>query len=246
MARYHNELLNSAHIDEITLKPRYPRYETFEAREQTFKDLWPKKLPVHRLNLITAGLFYTGLTDCVICHQCGGGFQNLVVDDKLVDLHATLFGVCPFLLRFNTKETIESRVDVTPTFKQLDKAFIPSEGDFILLNKQNHDFEIAKMRKQIETLKRLHKREMNVTLTEANSCIREVSDAKNILLLKNRALAKEVDEIANLLECQVCMTSRKDRILYCGHAFCNSCIGLSKNCCPVCRRHFSFARRLFW
>lgn len=239
MAQYQNDLLNSVRTNDTMSQPRYPRYDSIEARQLTFHDRWSKQLPIHHLKLSMAGFFYTGISDRVICYHCGGGFHNLERDDKLADLHALLYGACKFLLHFLTKEKILAKISGTPTFAQLDKAFIPTKEDFVLLKRHNQLIENVQLKIKIDTLIRMHKREINITLTEANSCIREIFNSK-------KDLSKELEELKKLLECAICMSDRKDRILYCGHAFCHSCVNNSNNRCPLCRKRFSYARRFFW
>lgn len=93
--------------------------------------------------------------------------------------------------------------------------------------------------KQIEVLKRMHKRELSMTLSKASSHIREITTNK-------QHLQQQHDDLKQLLECSICMDNRKDSTLYCGHQFCGNCLVGAKNSCPICRRIFHTIRPIFW
>lgn len=74
----------------------YPQFNTENARRQTFRE-WPQGPGLAPETLLTAGFFYTGLSDWVQCFHCGGGlFAWRRNDDPAAD-HARYYPWCPFI-----------------------------------------------------------------------------------------------------------------------------------------------------
>ncbi|XP_065348329.1 uncharacterized protein LOC135944969 isoform X2 [Cloeon dipterum] len=75
---------------------KYRQYSTLQSREKSFK-IWPKQLAQKPEVLSTAGFFYTGSGDRVICFQCGGGLKDWDPKDNPWVEHAKWFSRCPYL-----------------------------------------------------------------------------------------------------------------------------------------------------
>ncbi|CAB3388758.1 Hypothetical predicted protein [Cloeon dipterum] len=75
---------------------KYRQYRTLQSRENSFK-LWPKQISQTPDVLCTAGFFYTGSGDRVICFQCGGGLKDWHPEDTPWSEHAKWFSSCPYL-----------------------------------------------------------------------------------------------------------------------------------------------------
>ncbi|CAB3362425.1 Hypothetical predicted protein, partial [Cloeon dipterum] len=75
---------------------KYRQYSTLQSREKSFK-IWPKQLAQKPDVLSTAGFFYTGSGDRVICFQCGGGLKDWDPKDNPWVEHAKWFSRCPYL-----------------------------------------------------------------------------------------------------------------------------------------------------
>ena len=41
-----------------------------------------------------------------------------------------------------------------------------------------------------------------------------------------------------VLQCSICTTNKKDRVLPCGHLYCSVCVSKCKSTCPTCKKHF--------
>lgn len=54
----------------------HPKYKSIGARLNSFAD-WPRNKSQNRRDNPTAGFFYSGVGDRVVCFSCGGGFRGL-------------------------------------------------------------------------------------------------------------------------------------------------------------------------
>lgn len=72
---------------------------------------------------------------------------------------------------------------------------------------------------------------------EVVSARREVATVRE----QNEKLESQVNAAADEQICSICMVNQKDRVLDCGHRFCNDCCDRFKDC-PV--HHERFARKV--
>ncbi|XP_052130592.1 death-associated inhibitor of apoptosis 1-like [Frankliniella occidentalis] len=80
--------------------PLYPKYILFESRVKTFYT-WPVGLALKPNDLARAGFFYTGCSDALMCHHCGGKLQKLHAKITVCDLwkmHAKSVPTCEFVI----------------------------------------------------------------------------------------------------------------------------------------------------
>lgn len=234
MAYYRKQLLPAMHKDADTFLPQYPDYELYKTRLQTFKKYWPKNLPIDSETMAMQGLFYTGRSDYAICY---GGFRNIDRSDDLTKIHAIMYGGCQFLYKLYSIEFVNNLIDTPPTWLHLYKSFAPCAEDFFMETFSHKNSEIERLQQIIKNLNRLHRVALFDATTRANENIKQ-------LLLQNREFQAKIDELCLLTECSICLSNRKDCVLFCGHAYCLFCIPLVSSC-PICRLTFDYARRLF-
>ncbi|XP_076303913.1 baculoviral IAP repeat-containing protein 3-like [Lasioglossum baleicum] len=77
--------------------PLYPEYGTNNARLRTF-ETWPKIMAQTKKTLTDAGFFYTGKSDKIRCHHCGGGLKGWGLEHDPWEQHAKWFSKCSYLL----------------------------------------------------------------------------------------------------------------------------------------------------
>lgn len=226
---------------EISRLPMFSEFSTWDEREETFAKYWPKMLPINHKRLITNGLFYTRQSDKVICFYCGGGFKNLTETDDILYIHVKAYSGCPLPMMCHSTKTINEVVNYRPRPNIFDKIFDVNDADLLLLRLAAPNLEMNDLRNRIESLKRIHKRELYNTVANSACHIRE-------LTLKIQELKEAIKRLRNLVECPVCMECTKNTVLLCGHGFCISCLDRidgAKRECPQCRQSFYFARKLY-
>ncbi|XP_020296122.1 baculoviral IAP repeat-containing protein 7-B-like [Pseudomyrmex gracilis] len=62
-------------LNKILSKPKYPQFDTYEARINTF-EAWPKSSKQTKQDLANAGFYYTGRDDQTLCYYCGGRLRD--------------------------------------------------------------------------------------------------------------------------------------------------------------------------
>lgn len=87
-------------------KPRHPKYETFEARLESFNDpLWPEYCPLNPRDLAAAGLYYygnyQGILDSCKCFFCDSGLCNWEEGDNAWNEHKKRNPFCKFVEKFH-------------------------------------------------------------------------------------------------------------------------------------------------
>lgn len=74
----------------------HPKYKSIGARLNSFAD-WPRNKSQNRRDLSTAGFFYSGVGDRVVCFSCGGGLRDWRDGDDPWEQHAVFLSKCKFL-----------------------------------------------------------------------------------------------------------------------------------------------------
>lgn len=74
----------------------YPSFEKKLERILSFEN-WPEDNDQNIFEMSNAGFFYSGSSDCVICHCCGGAIADWKDSDDPWEMHALRFGNCEFL-----------------------------------------------------------------------------------------------------------------------------------------------------
>lgn len=87
-------------------KPSHPKYETFEARLESFNDpLWPEYCPLNPRDLAAAGLYYfgnyEGILDSCKCYFCDSGLCNWEEGDDAWNEHKKRNPFCKFVEKFH-------------------------------------------------------------------------------------------------------------------------------------------------
>lgn len=85
----------------------HPEYRLISARLRSFAD-WPRNKTQNPRNLSTAGFFYTGSSDRVICFSCGGGLRDWDEGDVPWEQHALWLYNCKFLKSMKGEDYIKS------------------------------------------------------------------------------------------------------------------------------------------
>ena len=87
----------------------FPNYALLEDRINSFrKKGWPQQLVQHPIELARAGFFYSGLSDGVICYQCGIGLSQWTITDVPFEEHAKMYPKCYYLKLVKGPEYIKS------------------------------------------------------------------------------------------------------------------------------------------
>lgn len=81
--------------------------QTQAARFKTFGN-WPSRVPVHPMQLASAGFYYVGYNDDVKCFCCDGGLRCWESGDDPWVEHAKWFPRCEYLIRIKGQEFINS------------------------------------------------------------------------------------------------------------------------------------------
>ncbi|XP_053396386.1 baculoviral IAP repeat-containing protein 3-like isoform X2 [Mercenaria mercenaria] len=199
-------------------KPNFPQYAVYSKRLESF-EAWPEYIPVDKIDLVDAGLVYTGVGDSVRCYFCGGGLRNWEYGVVPMEEHAKWYPKCPHILLVKGQA-------YTERLSRGEKPEIDGSSGNVYLDtsaKTNLIDSIA-----------------------AQSCIEigytdhMVQKAIDIYTNKYEPLETLVEENQRLKEnqmCKICLDSRADIIfLPCGHMVsCPQCApALTK--CPVCRK----------
>ncbi|XP_053396381.1 baculoviral IAP repeat-containing protein 7-like [Mercenaria mercenaria] len=87
-------------------KPKFPQYAVYSKRLESF-EAWPEYIPVDKIDLVDAGLVYTGVGDSVRCYFCGGGLRNWERGDVPMEEHAKWYPKCPHILLVKGQTYIE-------------------------------------------------------------------------------------------------------------------------------------------
>lgn len=101
-------------LDELTSmgvgsmkNPAYPDFINYDTRLSSF-DCWPKSIPQSKEQLARAGFFYTGKSDQTLCHHCGAGLKDWVLEDDPWVEHAKWKPECFYLWTVKGREFINS------------------------------------------------------------------------------------------------------------------------------------------
>jgi hypothetical protein len=94
------------HEKQMDPPPKHPKYANSKAREDSFKftDKEIFKIPIEQI--IEAGFFFTGCSDCVRCFYCGLGLRNWENNDDAWVLHAQWGKNCMFLKKIKGENFI--------------------------------------------------------------------------------------------------------------------------------------------
>ncbi|XP_069363484.1 death-associated inhibitor of apoptosis 1-like [Maniola hyperantus] len=94
----------------MSFHPEYPSYATQSMRLNSFKT-WPQDLIQTPEEMASAGFFYTGINDNVICYFCGGKLKDWSREDLPWSEHARWFQFCPYVLLMKGKEYVQSVIN---------------------------------------------------------------------------------------------------------------------------------------
>ncbi|KAG5336068.1 BIRC7 protein, partial [Acromyrmex heyeri] len=97
--------------------PKYPQYVNYAARLASYNK-WPKTKSQAE-KLATAGFYYSGNRDKIVCYYCGGQFKNLDLNDDPWIKHAKWFHDCLFLVLTKGTEFINNAIKTSYIKKKL-------------------------------------------------------------------------------------------------------------------------------
>lgn len=203
-------------------EPKFSSYVTRVARLKSY-DTWPKAMPQDKKELAAAGLFYTGMSDQVMCFQCGVSLRDWVASDVPFVEHAFWNPKCPYVNLIKGKEFIK-RVRKQ---KQAATANDNKTSDEIEVQNEDTTEEEASNIPGAITGAETSKVEVSEDITTFTaSCDPRMSSSSQ----------DDTSEETSLNACKVCLTQEKSVVfLPCRHLLaCVQCAAeLSK--CPVCR-----------
>jgi len=110
--------INSNVISAIDIDggPKEPSLSSIEARLSSYKS-WPPGLEQRPYELASAGFYYTGYSDKVMCFYCGGGLEAWEPQDSVLSEHKKWFGSCAFVrlteIEHNSSLSIKSSGNFT-------------------------------------------------------------------------------------------------------------------------------------
>ncbi|XP_020298678.1 E3 ubiquitin-protein ligase XIAP-like [Pseudomyrmex gracilis] len=99
-------------LNKILSKPKYPQFDTYEAKINTF-EAWPKSSKQTKQDLANAGFHYTGRDDQTLCYYCGGELKDWNPEDVPWEQHAKWFEYCPFLIVCKGRDYINTGIKGT-------------------------------------------------------------------------------------------------------------------------------------
>ena len=203
------------------VKPMIPEYQLYSKRLDTFQEKgWPIGLSQSPVELSSAGFFYTGMSDKVICFSCSGGLNKWKKSDIPLDEHLKSFPECMFARLLTSK---------TSVYK--------SENSSI----QNVSIDQEKEYKLQESNCENNKQDADAVPLSRRFC--SLFSRRSIPPQEeNKENEKHVEIVDELKLCKVCMTEERNvAIAPCGHfVLCNLCASCISQC-PICRsnvKHF--------
>lgn len=198
--------------------PDYPMYALEVNRMRTFDD-WPRTMKQRPRELTDAGFFYTGKSDRVLCHSCGGGLRDWDDSDDPWEQHALWFSKCDYLKLVKGEDYI----------KYVQEKFQPSgevNGNSDETMPEGSDENVnaneqAKMRAS----------EMVARPSTSTADLREPSSERPVNESKL---------------CKICYTNEYNTAFYpCGHVVACAKCASSVTTCPVCRKPFDNLIRIY-
>ncbi|XP_045195485.2 baculoviral IAP repeat-containing protein 2-like isoform X2 [Mercenaria mercenaria] len=245
-------------------KPKFPQYAVYSKRLESF-EAWQEYIPVEKLDLVEAGLVYTGVGDSVRCYFCGGGLRNWERGDVPMEEHAKWYPKCPHILLVKGQAYVEKlsrgeKPEVDGVTRLQDKS---TTANLIDSMAAQSCIQIGYTDKMVQKAINIHTNKYGNSdfkgkeLCEIIFELEENPDAsftetgrddKNqIAQLESNATNEDIEPLETLLEenqklkenqmCKICLDSRADIIfLPCGHMVsCPQCAPALTKC-PVCRK----------
>lgn len=93
----------------ILNQPRYPHFEQHLVRYESFK-YWSSANKHRPVSLAQGGMYYSQISDFLICFCCGGGIRNLTEQDDIWVIHARLYGDCDHLKYWRDRNFIYNSI----------------------------------------------------------------------------------------------------------------------------------------
>ncbi|AIZ48674.1 iap-3 [Agrotis segetum nucleopolyhedrovirus B] len=97
--------------------PKHPAFNSYNARIQTYENRWPKGLSQTPHLMASAGFFYTGLGDMVVCFHDDCRLNEWKAGDDPWHEHARWFANCPFVQKAKGFEFIQQTMTKACTIK---------------------------------------------------------------------------------------------------------------------------------
>ena len=194
----------------MTFTPQYPNFCQFNKRLNTFIKLgWPIGLSQTAQQMASAGFFYRGMSDQVICFHCGGGIHNWKVNDNPWIEHNKFYPSCSSTL-------VKNKL----------KSSLGSEGIYSNRSIWYSDVE------RYGTVNQKHTQ----TVTKEEERVIKPKDEKNKRTVTMENLLEENNKLKNDRLCKICFQNDANIVIIpCGHIItCNNCI-MSLAICPICR-----------
>ena len=210
----------------------YPGFKLVSQRMKSF-DIkeWPVGLAQTPEKLASAGFFYTGFGDKVVCFQCGGGMKNWLSDDDPCSEHVRCYPKCMFIQLIKS-ESIQNSIKNNVTNKDncTNTDTTPANFDF---------------QKQVASLRS----EASYRKPESFSNPKSIS-SRFFLKKPSIPLKAEVEEnnetLKDVFICKLCMDcERSIAFSPCGHLIACKLCATSLDSCPVCRCKISQFLKIF-
>lgn len=252
------------------LNPHHPDYQTMDSRLASFQG-WPQTTVQKPADLIEAGFFYTGQTDCVRCFCCGGTLRNWEPSDQPWDEHAHWFPRCPYLLQQKGRGYMlevqrrlgpAGRARVTPSPSSSPSRKGIGGNDKLA---QMMQYESVKEALSMGFKPEQVQRALQKILTSSGGKAPDLSQLVNMIIgddktsvvqsARGSGQSEQAQEAGPTVQrsgnddrtlCKICLDREVEvTFLPCGHLVC--CAECSKHVqqCPVCRRIVKASMRTF-
>ncbi|AAZ38285.1 IAP-3 [Agrotis segetum nucleopolyhedrovirus A] len=87
--------------------PKHPAFVSYDARIETYKNKWPRALTQTPHQLASAGFYYTGIGDAVLCFYNDCRLSEWNAGDDPWREHARWFAECPYVRKFKGLDYIQ-------------------------------------------------------------------------------------------------------------------------------------------
>ena len=241
--------------------PRYQQYSEMCTRLPTFRS-WPVSF-LHPHDLASAGMFYTGMGQKVICYVCGNSLEAWEPGDDPLQMHAMLYPECSLSQNsssdksktnalddyykqfFNEADRLKTFYDWT--CEQTSKEDLAKNG---FISQHNGDsIQCVFCRVCIsnwahrDNISEMHRKLSSVCpLANGNETRNIPLPSPNETFVTNAKQDSDSSKPAETEEklCKVCYDKPADMVLLpCGHLFsCKTCAHILDKCC-ICRKRIT-------
>ncbi|XP_060065157.1 E3 ubiquitin-protein ligase XIAP-like [Ylistrum balloti] len=247
-------------IGQSEARPRFPYFESFSARLQSFNQWQHTTWSSISLNVFAnAGLFYEGNYDIVTCFYCGGRLGHWDRGDDPFFKHACYYPACPYV-----RQSKDYRFKIGFQSENLRKDYEQSSSGPIGGNIPENIEELFQhaavqavrtcqnnemILKGVERLR--SKGEAHFNASNLMQCILDIEDEEQEAKQKKeddekKRLEDENEELRFSRLCKVCLANDFNTVfLPCCHLCCCAECASNFQICPICRQNITTVVKVF-